>query len=113
MKKLVLFSIAAAALALCAFAEQTNVTTAAISIPAPTKYGPIWSCSVKNKGSATVYARCNVAVEQFEISTFIPIGPEDSYNFRVGGVGKSPARTIGNVVIATSNSTSTVNIGFE
>lgn len=112
MKKFAAFlSVIALTFVVCA--EQATITTNAVSIPAPTQYGKMWTASVKNTGTETVYVRPNITTASLVITNAIPIAEGDAYTFFVGGVGKAPARTIGNIVAATTNGTTTINVAFE
>ena len=114
MKKLII-AIAIFAVS-SAFCEQITVTTNAVSVAAPTKYGPIKKVSVNNTsgyGGETVFARKNCTVASFDASTAWPIAAEAGYNSVTTGSASGRSSDILNIVLQTTNGTATVDIAFD
>lgn len=94
-------------------AETLTATTNAVSVAAPTSYGPIYTASIVNTGTNTIYVRKNVSVAGFVLTNAIPVPPSYCYTTYTPTDATKPVSRIGNVVISTESGESEVVIGFE
>lgn len=110
MKKLIFALVLL--LFVAAGAETITATTNAVSVAAPTNYGPIYNAYAINYGTNIVYARENVSVAGFVLTNSCPIPPMCAYNVTINEAAK-PVSQVANMVIATDAGESLVYIGFH
>lgn len=105
---LIAFSVFIIFAAVLCYAETATVTTNAVTITAPTQYGAMYSVSIVNEGTNAVFFRPNVTTNNFSISNSIPVLPDIPYTATINQ-GKT---AITGIMIASTNGTSNVAIGF-
>ena len=111
MKKFIIAMLLMLSVGVCA--ETVTATTNAVSVAAPAAYGPVWTASIVNSGTNTVYVRKNVSAAGFVLTNAIPIPPSYCYTTYTPTDATKPVSRVANVVIATSAGESSVVIGFE
>ena len=111
MKKLIIATLLM--LSVGVRAETGTATTNAVSVVAPSSYGPVYTASIVNTGTNTIYVRKNVSVAGFVLTNAIPVPPSYCYTTYTPTEATKPVSRVGNVVIATESGESGYVIGFE